>query len=203
MRRLILLVSISLSVAAAACADQSTSVDIPAAPGAGGDGATGPNGGPPIDWSHPLKDGVSLTGPAAAANKVSFNAVDPGIGTPTLVQMDDPTQVDPSTETVAYVYSLPSIGTINVEERPAAQGMADNLVARANAFDAEPSPDPSEPQFQMVQLGSGQALLVTQGGVGAITWVQGGILFSVTGPTVSPDDVQNLAAEVYAAAASS
>ena len=53
----------------------------------------------------------------------------------------------------------------------------------------------------MVPLGNGQALLASQGGIGAEVWVQDGVLFSIDGPTITPDQVQALSTQVYASAA--
>jgi hypothetical protein len=109
--------------------------------------------GPQIDWQHPLHGGITVATGAAAASYVVFKVVDPGIGTPTLVQVDDPSQVDLASRIVAFVYDLPNYGTVNVEEQEATLGTDQNLIARANAFTTTPSPDALAAQFHMVPLG--------------------------------------------------
>ncbi len=173
-------------------------------PGGGSAGQSDPNeGAPNIDWLHPLGGGITLSEASAASTYVSFKVVDPGLGSPTLIQVDDPSEVDSNSRMVAFVYNMPKDGVVNVEEQQAAPGMAENLVARAKAYAATPSPAPSDAQFEMVPLGKGQALLVSRDGVGAEVWVQDGVLFQVTGPTLAPDRAQDLALPVYASAAGS
>ena len=169
----------------------------------GGSSEHPPNeAGPQIDWNSPLRDGITLKQASDANAYVPFKVVDPGLGTATLIQVDDPQQmVAAATRTVAFVYNRADTGVINVEEQLAGPGVAQNLVARANAYAATPSPQPSDAQFQMVPLGDARALLVSQGNVGAEVWVQRGVLFEITGPALTPDAAQSLAATVYAAAA--
>ena len=192
------LLAVGLLAISSACA-KSPGADQPA--GGVSAGAVASGGGPPINWNSPLQDGVTVQGAAAATTDVPFKVVDPRVGNPSLIQVDDPAQVAAASRTVAFVYNLPGDGIVNVEESTAATGMGANLVARANAYAADPTPDPAAASFQMVALGDGQALLVSQGGRGAELWVQGGVLFEITGQTLTSDQAQELAAVVYKTAA--
>lgn len=117
-----------------------------------------------------------------------------------LIQVDDPSSVEAEARVVAFVYDLGGDGLVNVEEQQAPSSMAENLVGRADPYGATPSPAASAARFEIVPLGDLKALLISQGGVGAEVWVQGGVLYQVTGPSITPDRAQALAKEVYAAA---
>jgi hypothetical protein len=108
---------------------------------------------------------------------------------PALIQVDDPAQVPVDDRTVAFVYQLPAAGTVVVEERNAHLTLTE-LRRRADA------PGVPADAFQMVPVRATRGLLVSGNGIGGLLWVEGGVLFDITGPSVSPSQVQALAALV-------
>jgi hypothetical protein len=76
-----------------------------------------------------------------------------------------------------------------VEERSAHLTLAD-LHRRADA------PGVPKDAFQMVAVRATQGLLASGNGTGRLLWVEGGVLFDITGPKVDPSQAQTLAALV-------
>lgn len=184
---------------------RSTLGDHPPAPQAGSSTGEGTNGvvAPSIDWSAPLRDGIALNNAADLGPYVPFTVVDPRLGTPSLIQVDDPTQVPPDLRLVAFVYdNLSGYGLINIEEQQAPPGMEQNLEQRAADSAATPSPDPSAAQFHILSINGQNVLLGSQLNHASTLWVQGGVLFEVTGPDLTPDQATTLATQLVSTAAS-
>jgi hypothetical protein len=130
---------------------------------------------------------VSVT---QAARYVHFKVREPRFASrPALIQVEDPAQVPVDDRTVAFVYHLPAAGTVVVEERSAHLTLAE-LRRRADA------PGVPVDAFQMVPVRATEGLLVSGNGIGGLLWIEGGVLFDITGPSVSPSQVQSLAALV-------
>ncbi len=161
--------------------------------------------GPGVDWSTPLHGGrtVFTSGQGGASPAVSqasalstaqqnlpFKIRQPRFSpSPSKIQFDNPDEVQPADRLLAFVYQLPTYGTVLVEEK-VSQFQLSDLQARAN--------DPTNPQgaFQMVSVRGTQGLLISGNGIGRIMWIEDGILFSITGESVSPAGVQTLAASL-------
>jgi hypothetical protein len=148
------------------------------------------SGRPPSNWEVPLHGGRIVASAKQAAHYVHFTVHQPRLAIrPALIQVEDPAQVPAEERTVAFVYHLPASGTILVEERSAHLTLAD-LRRRADA------PGVAKDAFQMVSVRSTQGLLVSGNSIGRLLWIQGGVLFDIIGPSVSPSQVQALAALV-------
>lgn len=161
------------------------------APSEGG-AATAPEG-PAINWDHPVPDGVTTSvGLAASAGHLPFAPIVPTVGFgPTTVEVTKPG--DP------YVFvgllfkfptgtnEFPTDGRVRILESPTKlvdadlQAMADN------------PPGPKD-HFKLIALGRGKALLNWNNGIGRIWLIRDGIMIDITGPAVSPDQVQKIAA---------
>jgi hypothetical protein len=145
-------------------------------------------GGAPINWEVPLHGGRIVASVKQAARHVHFTVHKPRFAIrPALIQVDDPAQVPVEERMVAFVYHFPASGTILVEERSAHLTLAD-LQQRADA------PDVPKDAFQLVAVRATQGLLVSGNGTGGLLWIEGGVLFDITGPKVDPSQVQALAA---------
>ena len=155
-------------------------------------------GGPPIDWDHPL-GGPDFPSVGAAQDVVAFSIVTPRWGTPDMVEtLPDPANVPPEVQIVALIFHLPEEGTVVVREQPQGMDSVDHLRRRADtdfgSIGREPSPAPGTPDpFQLVPLRGTYGLLIQGNGIGRIIWLERGLKFDITGPTVSPDQVLALA----------
>jgi hypothetical protein len=147
-------------------------------------------GRPPSNWEVPLHGGRIVASATQAAHHVHFTVHMPQFASrPALIQVDDPAQVPLNERTVAFVYHLPAAGTVVVQERSAHLTLTD-LRQRADA------PGVPTDAFQMVPVRATQGLLVSANSIGGLLWIEGGVLFDITGPTVSRSQVQALAALV-------
>lgn len=155
-------------------------------------------GGPPIDWTHPL-GGPDFPSVAAAQKLIPFNIVTPRWGQPDVVEtLPDQANVPPEAQIVALIFHLPEEGTVVVREQPQGIDSVDHLRQLADtdygSVGRTPSPSPGTPDpFQLVPLRGTYGLLIQGNGIGRIIWLEGGLKFDITGPTVSPDQVLALA----------
>jgi hypothetical protein len=127
---------------------------------------------------------------AEAQRYVGFPILAPKIGTPKLIQIDDPRQTAPEDETVAFIYEFPDMGIVNIEERQPGDITLQKLENRAN--------DPTNPPgaFVMVPIRGTRGLLVSGDGIGRLIWIEGGILIDLSGESITPNQVQILASEL-------
>lgn len=190
-RKVIALLTL-LMVAAAGCARSGpTSREGPPAEAEG-------YGGPPIDWTHPL-GGLDFPSVAAAQDVIAFHIVTPRWGQPDVVEtLADPTKMPPEMQVVALVFHLPEEGTVLLREQPQGDDSLDHLKQAADtnfgSVGREPSSGPGTPDpVQLVPLRGTYGLLIQGNGIGRIIWLEGGLKFDITGPTVSPDQVLALA----------
>lgn len=153
-------------------------------------------GGPPIDWNHPL-GGSDFPSVAAAQKVIPFTIVTPRWGQPDVVETLDPAN-PAEVQIVALIFHLPEEGSVVVEEQLQGMDSVDHLrqLAETNygSVGHEPSPSPGTPDpVQLVPLRGTYGLLIQGNGIGRIIWLEGGLKFDITGPTVSPDQVLALA----------
>ena len=143
----------------------------------------------PINWDSPLVDGVQMSSVADAQPHVAFQIVLPGFLQPDLIQIDDPTQVSPDEETVAFVFHTTNYGTVVLQESEPNGWTVGQMQARANDANAPAG------AFQMVKVKGIDALLIQGSGIGRVMWLKNGVLFNLTGNQISPQQVQNLASQ--------
>jgi hypothetical protein len=153
---------------------------------------------PPIDWSHPL-GGPDFPSVAAAQEVTAFEIVVPRWGKPDVVEtVPDPADQPPEMQLVALIFHLPEEGTVVVWEQPQGTDSVDHLKQLADtnygSVGREPSPGPGTPDpVQLVPLRGTYGLLIQGNGIGRVIWLEGGLKFDITGPTVSSDQVLALA----------
>jgi hypothetical protein len=151
----------------------------------------GPRIPPSIDWDAPLRGGMTVSSLAEAQQYVPFRSRVPRFAGARLlrIQVDNPSEVAPTDRLLALVYDLPSHGRVVVEEK--LSHLTEEFFARrANAPDSPPG------AFRLIRARGLQALLITDGRVGRVMWIEDGVLFDVTGLSVGPDEVVSLASEL-------
>lgn len=154
--------------------------------------------GPPIDWEQPFSNlGVTFPTVEEANAVLPFKIVVPNLPGPDLIRTISPEVAAMRDRVVALVYHLPAPGTVWVAESlPGGKNvewLKKFVAARAN----DPWRDPeAPPAYQMVPLRGTEGMLVKGNGVGRIIWIENGILFDITGPTVSPEQVMAIAQEI-------
>ena len=100
-------------------------------------------------------------------------------------------------KSVALVYQFPEEGTVLIQESLPGDWSIAQMRETVEAHANEPDGDPTAPRaFQMVGVRSTEGLLVQAHNVGRIMWIEDGILFDITGPTISPDQVLAIAEKV-------
>lgn len=145
---------------------------------------------PPINWETPYRAGIMVASPSEAETHVDFHVRAPAFGRdPERIQVSDPDQVARQERSVAMVFSLPRFGQVVVKQQLPHLTL-DDLRRRAD------SPDAPADAFRMVSVRGTEGLLVSWEGVGRLTWIEGGVLFDILGRTISPDQVQELAAQI-------
>jgi len=157
---------------------------------------------PATNWNAPLADGITVPSVAAAQALVRFRVIAPAFGAPALIQVDDPALGMPESErTVAFVFHLAGYGIVVVEESEQGGWTLARFRDRANTPVAQ-GPSPSGPNvypFQMVPVRQTEGLLARSGGEGSITsimWIEKSTLFRILGPSITPEQVQALAAQL-------
>ncbi len=153
---------------------------------------------PLLNWDLPLDAAkLATVGTARALGKLPFAPVVPSFGlAPQVVQVSDPARVVAADRSVAFVYrfptgpDFPTNGRVLVKESTATMT---NETLRATAADPAGS---AAVKFRMIRVGSTPALLTTSSGAGRVQFVRDGVEYDVTGPAVSPAEVQRLAALV-------
>jgi hypothetical protein len=168
--------------------------------------------GPEINWEKPFRDGPTFVSLAAVDEVLPFKVLKPAFGIPDLIQTIPPAALEtPDQQQVALVYHLPDEGTVVLEESLPAEMTLEGLKQIAAAHTGEtaevgqatesatesstPTMGPV-PAFQIVPVRGTEGLLVQGNGVGRIMWVESGLLFDLTGPTISPDQVLALAEKI-------
>jgi hypothetical protein len=144
-----------------------------------------PHEGPPINWDAPFGSAAPSYPNADSADKaLPFKVVVPAWGTPDLIQtIPEAALAGPSDQVVALVYHLKNEGTVNVEESLPGSWSLDRMIQTAS----------DHAGFQMVPLRRTQGMLVEGNGVGRIMWIENGLMFDITGPSVTTDQVLALA----------
>lgn len=152
----------------------------------------------PIDWEHPL-GGPQFMSASAAQPTVPFQIVVPKWGHPDVVEtLPNVANVPAPAFVLAMVFHLPEEGTVLLREQLQNMDSLEHLKELADtnfgSLSREPSPSPGVPDpVQLVPLRGTEGLLVQAHGVGRIVWLENGIRFDITGPTVTPDQVVALA----------
>lgn len=155
-----------------------------------GDVSTEPSpavvGRPEIDWVKPIKGGRDVDSAADAMEHVLFEVKIPHFASPELIQVDGD-EWAPKDRIVAMTFILPEEGgRLLVQERLSHMTRSD-MQARAD--------DPSAPpeMFQIVEVRGTVGLLITANDIGRVLWNEGAVLFDITGPSVTPKQVLDLA----------
>lgn len=151
---------------------------------------------PLLNWDLPLDVAqLATVGTARTAGQLPFAPVVPRFGLlPQVVQVSDPARVVAADRSVAFVYrfptgpDFPTNGRVLVKESTATM-----TTETLRAIAADPAGSAAV-TFRMIRVGSTPALLTTTHGVGRVQFVRAGVEYDVTGPAVSPAEVQRLAA---------
>jgi len=148
-------------------------------------------GRPLSNWEVPLHGGRIVASAMQAARYVHFLVHEPQFASrPALIQVDDPAQV-PVDDRTGRV-RLPPSGRRNGRRRGAQRAPhADRAAAARGRSRRARRRLPDGPGARATQ-----GLLVSGNGIGGLLWIEGGVLFDITGPSVSPSQVQALAALV-------
>jgi len=167
-----------------------------------GPGIAREQGGPPIDWEHPY-GGPQFKSLAEAEevlkDALPFTLIVPRWGQPDIIEiLPDAAEVPPEARVVGLIYHLPDEGTVLVEEQLQGAWTLEHLKEMADTnygtLDGQsPQPVAGPDPFQLVDIRSTKALLIQGNGVGRIIWLENGLRFDITGPTVSPEEVISLA----------
>jgi hypothetical protein len=164
---------------------------------------------PSIEWERPFgKSGPEFAGAASVNAVLPFKMRMPSFGQPDLIQTIPPDAVPASEQVVALVFHLTEEGTILLKEQlPGEMSLkAFETIASAHAGEPADSDDPTDrtkhivspgaevaPAYQIVEVRGTSGLLVQGYGIGRIIWIEDGILFDMTGPSVTPTQVLALA----------
>jgi hypothetical protein len=165
------------------------------ATGCGGQQAEDRPAEPATNWSAPLTDGVSVPTIIAAQRLVSFRVISPSFGgTPSLIQVDDPNQMQVNQRSVAMVFRLPDYGTVDVRESSAAGWTIEREKQRANEPVLQPGASPAKAYpFKMVAVKTTSGLLSASGERATLQWIDGNTLFYIFGPNLTASQVEALA----------
>ena len=193
----LVMVLLALAIAVPACADAAERNEA-ASQTQPQEGSADGVAGPPVDWERPFGEtGPTFPTPADANAVLPFSVVIPDLPRPDLIQTLPPTAVARKEQVVALVYHLPEAGIVVVEESlPGDRSlgwMRETVAGHAN----DPVDDPTAPPaFQMVEIRDTEGMLVQGNGVGRIIWIEDGVLFDISGPTVTPEQVLAIAQKV-------
>ena len=187
-------VAIALSLAAVSCGQAGRDVAVDPV-GSSSLPTLPPPGGPQIDWSNPILDGVPTTrAQARSVGRLSFDPFVPRFSVPEkYVRVTNPALGSNVRAAVAFVYEfplgpgLPTDGRVVVIQAPTDMTESD-LATVAESNDAE--------HYRLVTIGGHPALLVEANGVGRVRMVRDGVAIDVTGPATPPETVLRLAADV-------
>lgn len=155
--------------------------------------------GPATNWNAPLIDGITEPSVAAAQELVRFKVVAPGFGAPVSIQVDDPSRMPESERSVAFVFHLATYGTVVVEEGEQGGWTLARMRERASEPVSQGSSSTAGPYvypFEMVPVRQTDGLLAKSGGAGSIMWIENNMLFNIFGPSITPEQVQALAAQL-------
>jgi hypothetical protein len=157
-----------------------------------------PDEGPPIDWERPFHEtGPTFATPVEANAVLPFKVVVPSLPGPNLIQTLPPASVPKDEQVVALVYHFPGAGTVVIQESLPGDKDLGWLRETVAAHADEPVDDPAAPQaFRIVDIRKTEGMLIQGNGVGRIVWIEDGLLFDITGPTVTPEQVLAIAERV-------
>lgn len=151
---------------------------------------------PHIDWDRMdgIRDVVLTPGAdPVAVGGLPFTPVKPELGMPIWsVLVSDPAQVPPAGRSVVYVFhfpvgaQFPTDGHVVVREQKADPNEAD-VFANMAAANADSG------QYQLLGINGKPALLLSGHGIGRVLMLDGAVRVDITGPAVSPEEVQALA----------
>lgn len=151
-------------------------------------------GGPgPIDWDDPIPGGRVFSDFSRAQKHVGFQLVVPRLDdVPTKIVVEHPkSQPDAAARWVAIVYDLPETGRVLLLERKISFGEKE-LLAPLDGEHSSFRPD----FFGAVDLGDATGLLRQANGIGRVQWIVDGVMMDLTGPSITPDQVRELARRV-------
>lgn len=158
--------------------------------------------GPSINWDNPMGGTGIITdfAHAQASGGLPFSPVRPNFDAPPVrVSVSDPAETLPSeTHFLTAVYKFPAgspgfgeDGRVLVMER-------DTTLTSDDLKQVLADPPGPASGFQLIDLQGVPGLLITNAdkSIGRVEFIRDGVMFDVTGPSLSPDTAQTLAGRI-------
>lgn len=197
-QRALAIAAAAVALSTAACGDNTPNRVQDTAGASASPGATTIDA-PRIDWDAPLAN--PLPADQTTAKSVGQLAIDPQMPRldrpPAGIQVTDPRFADPEMRGIAYVYDFPKTpanpsGRVVVIETPTDQtvqifvGIAHNRQGRVTPTSG----------CRLIQVASETALLTYGSNVGRVSFIRNGVMYDVTGPTITPQLAEEMAQPV-------